>query len=80
MAHLYYDKLTCFDDPGSIQIHSDWMTGRPFRSIVIAIEKCRPSENLTCATDKEVDDWFENNPVKFKTGYLKFARNVFADN
>lgn len=56
------------------------MTGRPFRSIVIAIEKCKPNANLKCATDQEVDDYFENNPVKFKTGYLKFARNVFADN
>lgn len=71
--------MTCFDDPGSILIHSDWMTGKPFRSIVVAVERCVPNDEIICASEAEVDDFFDNHPIKVKTGYLKFARNIYGD-
>lgn len=46
---------------------------------MIAVEKCRPTANITCANETEVDRYFETHPIKLKTGYLKFGRDVFAD-
>lgn len=60
-------------------LHSDGLTGKPFRSIVVAVEKCVNTETITCANDTEVDHYFEDHPIKLKTGFLKFGRDVFAE-
>lgn len=79
-AKFFYDKLVCFDQPDQVKIQSDWWTGKPYLSVVIAFEQCRNTANITCASSEETNIYFDKYPITLKTGQLSFARDVFADN
>ena len=72
-----HGHTACFENPGRIELRSNWWQPDYFKSLVVALEKCTGENGIMCADNKKRDEYFKKHQFSFQSANMRFASRIY---